>query len=79
MFHLEIEIYMTNIMHQEDQMTSSRLQIEQSVVGPLSSNCCIVCDANVKVGVIIDPSENAQIILRTVRELSVETRESWEY
>ena len=52
-------------------MTSSRLQVERLVVGPLESNCYIAWDNNAKQGVIIDPGEDAQIILRKVKELGI--------
>lgn len=55
-------------------MKSSGLQVEQLVVGPLESNCYIVWDDRVKEGVIIDPGEDAHIILRMVKELDIEIK-----
>lgn len=55
-------------------MRSSRLQVEQFIVGPLFSNCYIVWNDRVKQGVIIDPGEDAQKILRRVKELGVEIK-----
>ena len=55
-------------------MSSSKLQVEPLVVGPLFSNCFIVWDDNVKQGVIIDPGDDADIILKTVRKLGIEIK-----
>lgn len=55
-------------------MTSSKLQVEPLVVGPLFSNCYIVYDDAVKQGVIIDPGDDADVILKAVRELHIEIR-----
>ena len=55
-------------------MKSSRLQVEQLVVGPLFSNCYIVWDDSVKQGVIIDPGEDAQTILERIKELGIEIK-----
>jgi glyoxylase-like metal-dependent hydrolase (beta-lactamase superfamily II) len=52
-------------------MTSSKLQVKQLIVGPLDSNCYIVWDDHSKEGVIIDPGEDAELILRTVKELGI--------
>jgi len=52
-------------------MTSSKPKVEVLIVGPLFSNCYIVWDDDVKQGVIIDPGDDADIILKTVRELGV--------
>ena len=55
-------------------MTYSKLQVEPLVVGPLFSNCYIVWDDTVKQGVIIDPGDDADIILKTVKDLDVEIK-----
>ena len=54
--------------------TSSKLSVEQIVVGPLDSNCYIVWDDNVKQGVIIDPGEDADEILRRIKELDIKIK-----
>ena len=53
-------------------MRSSRLQVEQLIVGPLFSNCYIVWNNRVKQGAVIDAGEDADIILSTVKELGIE-------
>lgn len=50
---------------------SSKLKVEQLVVGPLYSNCYIVWDDNTGEGVIIDPGDDANDILKRVRELDI--------
>ena len=55
-------------------MTSSKLQVEPLVVGPLFSNCYIVWDESVKQGVIIDPGDDADTILNTIKELDIEIK-----
>ena len=55
-------------------MTSSKLQVEHLVVGPLFSNCYIVWDDKVKQGAIIDPGDDADIILKAVKELGIEIK-----
>ncbi len=52
-------------------MTSSKLQVEPLIVGPLLSNCYIVYDDRLKEGVIIDPGDDADIILQAVKELAI--------
>ncbi|KYK24724.1 hypothetical protein AYK24_05805 [Thermoplasmatales archaeon SG8-52-4] len=52
-------------------MTSSKLKVEPLIVGPLLSNCYIVYDDRLKEGVIIDPGDDAEIILEAVNELSI--------
>jgi len=53
-------------------MTSSKLQVEQLVVGPLMTNCYIVWDEASNEGVIIDPGDDADIIITMVKELGVQ-------
>jgi len=55
-------------------MTSSKLQVEPLVVGPLFSNCYIVWDEKVKHGAIIDPGDDADNILKVVKELGIEIK-----
>jgi hydroxyacylglutathione hydrolase len=55
-------------------MTSSELQVEPLVVGPLFSNCYIAWDDSVKQGVIIDPGDDADIILKKVKKLGIEIK-----
>jgi glyoxylase-like metal-dependent hydrolase (beta-lactamase superfamily II) len=52
-------------------MTSSKLRVEPLIVGPLFSNCYIVWDDSVNEGVVIDPGDDADIILKRVKELDV--------
>lgn len=55
-----------------NSMISSKLQVEPLIVGPLFSNCYIVWDDGVKQGVIIDPGDDVDIILKKVKELGIE-------
>ena len=55
-------------------MTSSKLQVEPLVVGPLFSNCYIVWDKSVKQGAIIDPGDDADNILKVVKELGIKIK-----
>ena len=52
-------------------MTSSELQVKRLVVGPITTNCFIVWDDETMEGAIIDPGEEAERILNTVKELGV--------
>jgi glyoxylase-like metal-dependent hydrolase (beta-lactamase superfamily II) len=52
-------------------MTSSKLQVEPLIVGPLFSNCYIVWDDDVKHGVIIDPGDDADVILKAIKKLGI--------
>ena len=52
-------------------MTSSRLQVEPLIVGPLFSNCYIIYDEEEKQGAIIDPGDDADKILKRVKELGI--------
>lgn len=53
-------------------MSSNRIQIEPLIVGPLASNCYILWDKELKQGVIIDPGDDAKLILNTVKTLDIE-------
>jgi glyoxylase-like metal-dependent hydrolase (beta-lactamase superfamily II) len=55
-------------------MPVHRLRVNRLVVGPLFSNCYIVWDEDIKEGVIIDPGEDAWLILKSVAEIDVEIR-----
>lgn len=55
-------------------MKSSILRVEQLIVGPLFSNCYIAWDDSVKQGVIIDPGDDADIILKKVKKLDIEIK-----
>lgn len=55
-------------------MTSSKPKVEVLIVGPLFSNCYIVWDENVKQGVIIDPGDDAEDILKAVRKLGIKIK-----
>ena len=55
-------------------MTSTKLEVEPLIVGPLFSNCYIVWDKNVKQGVIIDPGDDADIILEKINQLGIEIK-----
>jgi glyoxylase-like metal-dependent hydrolase (beta-lactamase superfamily II) len=56
-------------------MTSFKPQVEPLIVGPLFSNCYIVWDDRVKQGAIIDPGDDADVILSKVRGIGVEIRQ----
>ena len=55
-------------------MTSSKPQVEPLIVGPLMSNCYIVWDEKKKQGVIIDPGDDADIILKSVKKLDIKIK-----
>jgi glyoxylase-like metal-dependent hydrolase (beta-lactamase superfamily II) len=55
-------------------MTSSKLQVEPLVVGPLFSNCYIAWDDDAKLGVVIDPGDDADNILGTVKKLGIKIK-----
>ncbi len=57
-----------------NSMTFSNLQVEPLVVGPLFSNCYIIWDNKVKQGAIIDPGDDADIILTKVKEVDVDIK-----
>ena len=52
-------------------MTSSKLQVEPLIVGPLFSNCYIIYDDKEKQGAVIDPGDDADNILGAVKELGI--------
>ena len=55
-------------------MTSSKPKVEILIVGPLFSNCYIVWDEDIKQGVIIDPGDDADVILKTVEKLGIKIK-----
>ncbi len=48
--------------------------LKNLVVGPLSSNCYIVGSESNKEGMIIDPGDEAEVILQNVKDLGLEVR-----
>jgi glyoxylase-like metal-dependent hydrolase (beta-lactamase superfamily II) len=50
------------------------LRVERLVVGPLFSNCYIVWDDKLKEGAIIDPGEDAHLILKRVMEIGLKIK-----
>jgi len=55
-------------------MISSKPEVETLIVGPLSSNCYIVWDEKEKLGVIIDPGDDAEIIIKRVNDLGIKIK-----
>jgi glyoxylase-like metal-dependent hydrolase (beta-lactamase superfamily II) len=55
-------------------MTSSKLQVEPLIVGPLFSNCYIVWDEENKEGVVIDPGDDADKIMEAIKALGVKIK-----
>jgi len=52
-------------------MSSSKLQVESLIVGPLFSNCYIIYDDLEKIGAIIDPGDDEDNILDVIKELGI--------
>ena len=52
-------------------MNSNKIKIEPLIVGPLASNCYILWDKELKIGIIIDPGDDAKCILKTVKNLGI--------
>ncbi len=48
--------------------------VEKLVVGPLAANCYIVADEVTKEGLIIDPGDEAEAILKKVRRLGIDIK-----
>jgi len=48
--------------------------LNKLVVGPLASNCYIVGSESNKEGMIIDPGDEAEVILRNVKDLGLEIK-----
>jgi len=55
-------------------MTNSKFMVETLVVGPLYSNCYIIWDESSKNGAIIDPGDDAEIILETIKKLGIKIK-----
>jgi len=55
-------------------MISSKPRVEPLIVGPLFSNCYIVWDDGVNEGVVIDPGDDADVLLKRVKELDISVR-----
>jgi glyoxylase-like metal-dependent hydrolase (beta-lactamase superfamily II) len=53
-------------------MKSLKIKVITLIVGPLLSNCYIVWDNKIKKGLIIDPGDNSEKILKTINKLEVE-------
>lgn len=49
-------------------MNSSNLQIENIIVGPLLSNCYIAWEEEKKQGIVIDPGDDSDIILKKIKK-----------
>jgi len=45
--------------------------LKKLVVGPLATNCYIVGSESSKEGMIIDPGDEAEVILRSVKDLGL--------
>jgi glyoxylase-like metal-dependent hydrolase (beta-lactamase superfamily II) len=52
-------------------MKSLKIEVITLIVGPLLSNCYIVWDNNIKKGLIIDPGDDSDKILKTINKLEV--------
>jgi glyoxylase-like metal-dependent hydrolase (beta-lactamase superfamily II) len=48
--------------------------LKKLVVGPLASNCYIIGSESTKGGMIIDPGDEAEVILKTVKELGLDIK-----
>ena len=48
--------------------------LKKLVVGPLATNCYIIGSESSKEGMIIDPGDEAEVILRNVKDLELEIR-----
>ncbi len=55
-------------------MTATKLSVELLAVGPLMTNCYIAWDEGTREGVIIDPGEDADVILAKVKALGIEIK-----
>ncbi|GAG90240.1 unnamed protein product, partial [marine sediment metagenome] len=48
--------------------------LKKLIVGPFATNCYIVGSESSKEGIIIDPGDEAEVILRNVKDLGLEIR-----
>ncbi len=55
-------------------MAPYKLQVEPLIVGPLFSNCYILWDKDTNEGVIIDPGDEADTILKTIKNLGIKIK-----
>lgn len=55
----------------------SQLSAQIVPVTPFQQNCCILFDAEEKVGVVIDPGGDAEVIAAAVKDLGVTVKEIW--
>ena len=55
-------------------MTLDKLKVEPIIVGPLFSNCYVVWDESTREGVVIDPGDDANNILKTIKKLKVKIK-----
>jgi glyoxylase-like metal-dependent hydrolase (beta-lactamase superfamily II) len=55
-------------------MISSKPLVEPLIVGPLFSNCYILYDENLKEGVVIDPGDDAEDILKAIKKLGIKIK-----
>ncbi|MDR5695846.1 MAG: MBL fold metallo-hydrolase [Armatimonadota bacterium] len=46
--------------------------VEQIVVGPLASNCYIIGDEEARCGIVVDPGDDAPLILEAIERLGLE-------
>jgi len=52
----------------------NKLEIEPLIVGPLFSNCYIIWDEKEKIGIIIDPGDDGEDIIKKVNELKIKIK-----
>jgi hydroxyacylglutathione hydrolase len=55
-------------------MVSFKPKVETLIVGPLCSNCYILWDEGIKQGLIIDPGDDAEVILKAVKKLGIKIK-----
>jgi glyoxylase-like metal-dependent hydrolase (beta-lactamase superfamily II) len=61
-------------MEEINSVENNKILIEPLVVGPLFSNCYVVGDIESNQGVIIDPGDEADVILNTIKDLGIEIK-----
>lgn len=61
-------------MRSDKYMSSSKLKVETLIVGPLYSNCYIIWDDSINEGAIIDPGDDADVILKKVEKLNIKIK-----
>ncbi len=55
-------------------MKTNNVKVERIVVGPLFSNCYLVWDDSTKEGVVIDPGDDAQKILKRIKQIGIKIK-----